>query len=93
MQLLRHQFKKQKMKHLTREQMKNLLGGLDDSGSNCGSSEAGGCCNVYCGTGKTLHAQANVVLVNQLVMAADLALEKIRCANSDYLKTSSLFLF
>lgn len=34
--------------------MKNILGGLDDSGSNCGRSEAGGCCNVYCGTGKNI---------------------------------------
>ena len=35
---------------LSREQMKKVMGGLD--GGNCGTTESGGCCNVYCGTGR-----------------------------------------
>lgn len=30
--------------------MKDVMGGLEEA-TNCGSSGAGGCCNVYCGTG------------------------------------------
>lgn len=38
------------MKKLSREQMKDVMGGLLEV-DNCGSTDAGGCCNVYCGTG------------------------------------------
>lgn len=38
------------MKKLSKEEMKKIIGG-ETKPNYCGSSDPGGCCNVYCGTG------------------------------------------
>lgn len=46
------------MKKLSKDEMKQVVGGVAVA-NYCGSTDLGGCCNVYCGTGTNVTCSGN----------------------------------